>query len=237
MARNTTLVRLLDMLRVTARISLNPAHNDNDRPYQVQMLQMEQERLWEDFDWPNLRVERQIPIQAGQRYYDTPEDLPVDRLEKIEFFSDGRWYCVDAGIGPEHYSAFNSELDERSWPTRRWAIHEDEDIELWPISDRNGDATTRDGYLKFTGIRKLRPLVDETDRCDLDDQMLVNFVAANILAGKGAKDAAKKEQTAISRYARLRGNMSPRTTTRLFGIGETPRPHRIQITQYRPAGS
>ena len=81
-------------------------------------------------------------------------------------------------------------------------------------------------------------MVDEIDRADLDDQMLVNFVAANILAGKGAKDAQLKLQAATTRYARLRGNMSPRTTTRLFGVGETTRsPNRIYITHYRPAGS
>jgi len=237
MARGTTLVRLLDMLRVTAGLSLNPAHNDNDRPAQVHMLQMEQERLWADFDWPHLRIERQIPIQAGQRYYDTPEEIHVDRLETIEFFSDGAWRPLDAGIRAEHYVAFNSDLDERSWPTRRWKIHEDEDVELWPISDQNGVEATREGYLKFIGIRNLNPLVDETDRCDLDDQMLVNYVAAAILAKDGSKDAQLKLQAANTRYARLRGNMSPRQTFRLFGNDEPKRSGRIVIGSYRPAGS
>lgn len=237
MARGTTLVRLLDKLRIAAGLSLNPAHNDNDRPFQVGLLQDEQDRLWDDFDWPHLRIERQVPIQAGQRYYDTPEEIHVDRLEKIEFFSDGAWRPLDAGIGPEHYTAWNSDLDERSWPPRRWKIHEDEDIELWPISDQNGVAATREGYLKFTGIRNLNPLVDETDRCDLDDQMLVNFVAATILARDGSKDAQLKLQAATARYARLRGNMSPRQKFRLFGEPTDPALNRIRITQYRPPSS
>lgn len=238
MARGTTLVALLDMLRVTAKLSLNPAHNSDDRAYQVKLLQMEQERLWEDFDWPHLRVERQVPLQAGQRTYDTPPDIRVDRIEKIECFSDGCWRVLSPNIDAQHYAAHNSDLDERSWPPRRWKITEAEDIELWPISDTDADPTTREGYLKFTGIRDLRSLVADDDRADLDDQMLVNFVAAGLLTKSGAKDAPLKLDLATNRYARLRGRMTPRgQTLRMFGIGEQPRPTGIVITQYRPPGS
>lgn len=237
MARGATLVSLLDKLRIAARLSLNPAHNADDRAYQVQNLQSEQERLWDDFDWPHLRVEVQIPIQAGQRYYDTPEPIALDRLERIDFFADGCWRQVPAGIAGPEYSAWNSDLDERSWPVRRWAIAPSEDIELWPISDRDADPVTRDGYLKFTGIRKLRPLVDDDDRADLDDQMLVNYAAASMLAAKGSKDAGLRLEAANARYARLRGRMTPRTKFQLFGVGERIEPRRITITQYRPAGS
>jgi hypothetical protein len=232
--RKTTLVKLLDKLRVAAHLSLNPAHNAQNRSSQVAMLQAEQERLWDDFDWPHLRVERQVPVQAGQRYYDTPEDMLVDRIERIEVFRDGGWYSLDAGIDGCHYSAWNSDLDERSWPPRRWKIHEDEDIEIWPIPDTNADETTMEGMLKFIGIRNLNPLVDDSDRADLDDDMLVNFVAANMLAATGAKDAKLKLDAANSRYARLRGRMSPRTRTSMFGIGQPKPPKRLFVTTYRP---
>ena len=66
MARQTTLVRLLDKLRVAARLSLNPAHNAQNRSSQVTFLQVEQERLWSDFDWPHLRVERRrVGVEGG----------------------------------------------------------------------------------------------------------------------------------------------------------------------------
>lgn len=237
MARHTTLVKLLDKLRVAARLSLNPAHNAQNRSAQVAQLQAEQERLWADFDWPHLRVERMVQVQAGQRYYDTPEDIAVDRIERIEIFRDGGWYKMEAGIDGCEYSAHNSDLDERSWPPRRWKIHEDEDIEIWPIPDTNGDATTLDGTLKFIGIRNLNPLVDDSDRADLDDEMLVGYVAAGILAASGAKDARLKLDAANARYARLRGNMSPREKVSMFGIGEPRLPRRIFITSYRPPES
>ena len=65
MSRGTTLVKLLDDLRAECRISLNPAHNRQQRDVQVKMLQRKQEWLWNDFAWPHLRVERFIDLQAG----------------------------------------------------------------------------------------------------------------------------------------------------------------------------
>lgn len=234
MARRTTLVKLLDDLRSEARISLNPAHNAQQRPAQVKLLQRTQERLWEDFAWGHLRVERQVAAQAGQRYYETPEDMQIDRIEKIEFFTDGCWRELCPGIDPGHFAAHNSDLDERSWPMRRWRIREDEDVEIWPILDRNADVVTRDGYIKFTGIRNLRPLVADSDRADLDDRLLVLYAASELLAASGAKDASIKLEMANAHYARLRGGMTPRKTIKMFGIGEPELPRRISISQYRP---
>ncbi|WP_048647500.1 hypothetical protein [Nitratireductor soli] len=234
MARNTTLVKLLDDLRAEARVSLNPAHNTQNRAVQVKALQREQERLWEEHDWPQLRVTRQVPVQAGERYYAPPDDLTIDRIEKIEIFRDGGWFEMRPGIDAEHYTAWNSDLDERSWPPRRWKIHEDGTVEVWPISDVNGDPATREGYLKFTGIRNLRPLVADDDRADLDDLVLVLFVAGGMLAASGAKDAQLKLDKAQARLTRLTSNLKPRRQVRMFGIGEPKIPQRILISQYRP---
>lgn len=233
MARKTTLVKLLDDLRAEARLSLNPAHNLQNRPAQVILLQRVQDRLWEDFTWPHLRVERQMPIQAGQRYYAPPADMRIDRIERIELFTDGAWRLIAPGIDPEDLTAWNSDLDQRSWPPRKWQIFEDETVEIWPISDVNATAATREGYLKFTGIRDLKPLVDDGDRADLDDRLIVLYAAAEILAASGAKDAQLKLDQANALYSRLRGQLTPRKQFRMFGIGETLAPRRITISQYR----
>lgn len=236
MARRTTLVKLLDDLRSEARISLNPAHNAQARPAQVKLLQRIQERLWEDFAWGHLRVERQIACQAGQRYYETPAGMQIDRIEKIEIFSDGGWRKVQPGIDGEHYATWNSDLDQRSWPPRRWKIREDEDVEIWPIADKNADEATREGFFKFTGIRDLNPLVADDDRADLDDRLLVLYGAAELLAASGAKDASLKLDAANAHYARLRGGMTPRRGFKMFGIGcEDNTPRRPVIGSYRPA--
>jgi len=237
MARGTTLVKLLDDLRAEARLSLNPAHNADNRPVQVKLLQRIQDRLWEDFTWPHLRISRQVAVQAGQRYYDTPEEIKIDRLEKIELFVDGGWRELEPGIAPECYGAWNSDLDERSWPPRRWEIHEGEDVEIWPISDTNGDATTREGYLKFTGIRSLNPLVADSDRAELDGRLLTLYGAAEMLAASGAKDAKLKLDQANALYMQLRSSLTPRVPISMFGINKPHRSSKIFITNYRPAGS
>lgn len=232
MARGTTLLRLLDMYRSECRMSLNPAHGAQVRDTQVQMLQRSQERLWTDFAWPILRVERFLGTQNGQRYYDPPEDLDIDRITKLEVKHDDVYCAMDAGIEAQHYSAYDSEKDERQWPPQRWRISEDEQIELWPIPDTDYDPLTQEGRIKLTGIRKLRPLVDDDDRADLDDHLIVLYAAAEYLAGTGAKDAGLKQQQANARFARLRGQQSPRRKFRLFGHGQDSPIRRVPIAVY-----
>src|SRR5690554_3384722 len=109
MARRTTLVKLLDDLRAECRISLNPAHNRENRDKQVKALQRKQEFFWNDFAWPHLRVERDLDLAAGQRFYDMPDDLDITRISKIEVRMDGAYARVQWGIDACHYATFDSE--------------------------------------------------------------------------------------------------------------------------------
>ncbi len=236
MARKITLLRLLDDLRAEARLSPSPAHNQDVREMQVRLLQRVQERLWEDYAWPHLEIERQVPIQTGQRYYDPPGDILIDKIIRIDIFRDGGWRELVPGFCGEEYRAHNSDLDERAYPPRRWRIYEEEQVEVWPISDQNADATTRDGYLRYRATRKLNKLVDDNDRCDLDGRMITLYAAAELLAAKSAPDAQLKLDQANQFFKRLRNGMTPRRSFKMFGIGE-PVYHtgKIVIGQYRPA--
>lgn len=237
MARNTTLSRLLDMYRAECRMSLNVSHNNQDRDRQVLDLQNTQEWLWEDFDWPLLRVDRQLNLAAGQRYYEPPEDLHIDRIDRIEVYHDAAYQRLTPGIDDVHYTAYNSALDERQWPPQRWRLAEDEQIEIWPIPDGNANLTTLEGTLRVTGIRKLRPLVNNDDRADLDDQLIVLWTAAEYLAGSGDKRAGLVLEKAKGRYAKLRGAQMPRKRMTLFGIEDMShnRERRIPIAVYNKA--
>ena len=215
--RGTTLIRLLDLYRAECRLSLNPAHNAHARDSQVSHIQRTQEWLWADYDWPLLRVERFIDVQNGQRYYSPPDDLDIDRIQKVELRHDDVWNCLHAGIDAEHYSAYDSDKDERQWPPQRWRIAEGEQIELWPVPDSDADPVSLEGRIKLTGIKKLSRLVDDDDRADLDDRLIILYCAAEHLAATGAKDAAFKLQQAQKRLATLRGQQSPRKQFRMFG--------------------
>lgn len=232
MARGTTLLRLLDLYRAECRISGNPAHNSQVRDAQVSHLQRTQEWLWRDFAWPILRVDRFLETQNGQRYYDPPADVDIDRITAVAVKHDEVYCPLKAGIDDEHYAAYDSEKDERQWPPQRWRISEDEMIELWPIPDTDYDASTQEGRIKVTGIRKLANLVDDADRADLDDRLIVLFAAAEHLASTGAKDASFKLDQAKALYARLRGQQSPRRKFRLFGRTSEDYIRRVPIAVY-----
>jgi hypothetical protein len=235
MARNVTLGKLLDNLRTELHLSLNPAHNNQVRDKQVGFLQSTQEWLWEDFTWPHLRARRNYQLQAGQFLYDVGADFDIDRIEKIEVKYGGVWRKLHPGIDAKHYFRHDTELDQRSWPVRRWRIAESEQIEVWPIPDTNGDPTLLEGFFKVTGIRRLNPLVKDSDRCDLDGQLIYLFAAAKSepgsVQGKFALNLANK------RLAKLKANLTPRRQFKMFGIGREHGTHRPCVGQFKPPGT
>lgn len=217
MARNQTLLKLLQDYRAEIRASGNAAHNSSAREAQVHLLQRTQETLWEKHDWAHLRVVRFQNLQAGQRFYDPPEDVTLDRVETVEVRYGQEWCRLQDGIDATHYTTYDSDLDERSWPVERWAVYENDQIEFWPVPSDNADNATLEGRLKITGIRSLAPLVADSDRADLDDRLIVLYAAAETLAAQGAKDAPLKLQLAQQRESSLIGNMSKVKNFSLYG--------------------
>ena len=222
MARNLTLTQLLDKYRTEARLSLNPAHNLQVRDSQVGILQRHQERLWNEHNWPHMRVRKFVPLQAGQRYYDSPSPIPIDRIENISIKYGGEWIPLTADIGDCDMSVWDSDAGDRAWPVERWRISEENQIEVWPIPASDGEADdSREGHIRVTGIRNLQNLVADDDRCDIDGDLIVMFAAAETLAGSGAKDAQLKLKTAERMQARLIGNWKP---LRQYSILQGSRP-------------
>lgn len=232
MARGITLVKLLDNLRTELHLSLNPAHNNQMRDKQVAFLQSTQEWLWEDFTWPHLRAYRTYPLQAGQFLYDVGADFDIDRIERIETRIAGAWCPLQPGIDAGHYQAHDTELGQRASPARRWRIAENEQIEVWPIPDTNGDLTTLDDCIKVTGIRKLRPLVADHDRCDLDAQVIYLYAAAK--ASPATQEGKFALNLANKRLAKLKANLTPRRQFKMFGIGRSEIPRHSFVGQFRP---
>lgn len=235
MARGTPLIKLLDDLRAEIGASQNPAHNNQTRDKHIKLLQRTQDWLWEDHNWPHLRVKRMYPLEAGKRQYDFNGDFDLERIDLIQVYVDGGWRKLTNGITPADEIAFDSDLDERSYPPCKFEISEDNQIELHPISDTDGNTTTKEGMLRVTGIRRLKPLVADGDKADLDDSLIVLFAASELLGGKGAKDGSIKNSLAQKRYATLRGKLNKTDKIKMFGIGRAELPNRPAINSYRPA--
>lgn len=237
MARGKTLLSLLDDFRREARLSTNPANNHQVRDAQVGLLQRTQQWLYEDFYWPHLEIQRMYPADAGQRFYDFNQDFDISRIARIEFKTDGEWIPLIHGIGAAQYAEFDSDLDERSWPVRRWRLYEDEQIEVWPIPENEPDPSTLDGYLRVTGIKRLPPLVDDDDRAVLDNRLIVLYAAGEYLLDTNKDRAQLLLQLAQKHYARIRGGLMPGGPINVFGVNAARSPRRHIVPYYRPAGS
>jgi hypothetical protein len=204
MARGSTLGQVIDDLRIEAGMDPNPALSLNMVPQMKRALKREQERLYDEFDWPFLRVRRDIPLQAGERYYDIPDDMNLERIEDVAHRWGDRWASLDRGITIEQYNIYDSDADIRAEPAIKWDVHDTGDgaqLEIWPVPVTTGI------QLRVTGIRKLTPLLKDADRLDLDDQMITLYVASEMLAKTNAKDAAIKQGKAIERFRTLTGRV------------------------------
>jgi len=223
MARGTTLGQLVQDLRIEAGLDPNPALSLNVVPRLEQLIRREQERLYEQFDWPFLRITRDVTLQAGDRYYDIPNDMNLERIERVDYFWGDKWYGLERGIDVNDYNIHDSDADVRQEPAARWDVKDTgsgEQVEIWPIPVTNGR------LVRFTGIRKLKPLITQADRADLDDMMIVLFAAAEYL-GEGKPEAQIKRQKANDRMTTLKARVI-QTTTSSFNFNSSPDHNRIR---------
>lgn len=221
MARGTSLTQLLVMLRAEAGHSTSVAAGIDNQASLIQKLQRTQIMLYDEYDWPFMMSEWSIQMQAGQRYYDFPQEtgfpgLTVINLEGIvEAWIDysGRPIRLDRGIGQYQYAQYNSNAPtpDSADPVRRWDVKRPvdakEQIEVWPIPASNTNIV----YLK--GKKVLRPLIAASDVADLDDQLIVLTTAAEILARQKAADAPDVKAAAAARMKQLKGRSKGGTST------------------------
>lgn len=207
MARQTQLLQLLAQLRAeTGRdqsVAVGVSESDNLK----EALRMTQERLYEESDWQHLRVQRSVALLNGVRYYDFPTDLNPERIELAALKYDEVYQDICYGIQFADYTTYdsNASTPEESVPARKWDVRHTgttEQIEIWPIPSEDGQT------LYFTGIKTLSALVQEADRADLDDRLIVLFAAANILSVQKSANAQLKLSEATARLNSLKKNYS-----------------------------
>jgi hypothetical protein len=87
MARGQTLESILNKVRAKARLSLNAANNTQVIDSHKVLIKTEQDRLWEDYAWPHMRVHKYVALQAGQYLY----DLPADTYDSAAGTTRCRW--------------------------------------------------------------------------------------------------------------------------------------------------
>jgi hypothetical protein len=228
MARGATLESLLTSLRVELGLSTNVAHNIQARDAQIALIQRTQETLWDDFTWPHLRVYRYIALEAGTRYYDPAAclkydntgalaaagDMQIDRVSSMWVRDGSIWRPMYVGVTEDDFNAWNSDTAQQSWPPRRWQVAEGNQIEIWPIPGLSSDTDIGENLIRIHGERNLAPLVEATDRADLDDRLITLTIAAEMLAGEKGE---KKAVLAKRRMLQVRGNNVKKRRFKMFG--------------------
>lgn len=202
MARGTQLLQLVTMLRDEIGMANSVAVGPDATPGLQQKLRRVQTLLYDEHDWPFLRQDfDRITLQAGQRFYDVPSAMNLERIESVSVWFNNLPLPIEKGIGDEEYSKYDSAADSRAEPALRWDVRwtgTKDQIEIWPIP------STNDQQLAIRGVRKLRPLIKNSDVCDLDDQMLVLFAAAELLARAKSPDAQAILSLAQGRLSKLK---------------------------------
>jgi len=201
MARGTTLAQITNQLRAELGVSTNPGQNLNSLPYWQQVLRRTQERLYAEYAWEFLKIDRDESLLAGQRYYTFNADVNYDTITQAWVKYAERWVPIDYGISPALYNLDDSDEDKRNQPVLRWKHYEGNQFEVWPIPSANLNQVIR-----FACTKQLAPLIANEDRADLDDTLIVLFAAAEILERTGSADAKSKAALANQHYLSLRRN-------------------------------
>jgi len=218
------------MLRAEVGKNTDPASGKAERTALEIKLRSVQETLYDDWDWPFMRVRADKAMAAGSRYYDFPTNINPERIEKVEYLWGTQWRPVEAGVTMEHYSIYDSDSDARQDPVQRWDwidTGSGEQVEVWPIP-------LSAGTLRFTGFRNLNALIANSDTCDMDDLLIVLFAAASV--EKNTDDAAKLAGRANTRLWSLRGkNVKANSTPTVPGGGAARRvsPLAIRVSYVR----
>lgn len=218
MARGTTLTALIDMLRKELGTSSNPALSQSERDILVHQLNRAQEFYYDDYAWPHLRVRKDKTLSAGQRYYDAPADIDIERILSVHVEWNDHWYVVEREIDLSHYDILDPEDDARLDPVQRWDIVDvgsGPQIEVWPMPETDGLK------LRFEGTKKLSRMVSGDDTCILDDTLIVLTAASKLATRYQLPDAEEPIAAARRRYEILKSQQTRKgpTATPSFATG------------------
>lgn len=228
MARGDTLQQLVSDLREELRRANSPSAGPTDADTLRRTINHVYALLYASFDWPHLFTHfPRITLNAGQRYYDLPAGLDYERVSEVRVWRDGLPLLLERGIGFDDYASYDPDANERSSPALKWDVRftgTREQIEIWPLPDSTSQA------VQFSGIWAIDRLVDDTDICRLDGEVVVLYAAAELLP-KDSPDKDAKLQVAQELLRLRRVRSSSKESVRL-GVGEprSPRPSHAVIS-------
>lgn len=217
MARLTPLSTLRTMLKAQLGRSLTVGTADD--AILNQLISDKQKWLGGEYDWPFLEDRFDVAVPGNSRYIAFPTlddegDTTAMNLERpylVEVFWNNLWSKLDYGIGSEQFNYLNSDQPGQIQdPIQRWRWSQEGKFEVWPMPSSQQT-------IRFTGQRNLDTLSADSDTADLDDQLIVLAVAAELLARAKQKDAQMKQQMYNERLLRVRSAYPTKPQGLVFG--------------------
>ena len=217
MARGTQLLSLIAQLRAETGRSQDVSVGIDEVENLKVILQRTQEVLYEEYEWPHMRVQKTVALSTGQKNYDLPSGLNFDRIQDVKLRYNTVYTDIERGITFDDYSVFdsNASTPEQSFPVLKWDIRHTgstEQLEFWPIPNQ---AAT----VYMFGTKTLGDLIQDADTAELDDRLIVLFAAAEILSRQKSNDAKVKLSLAERRLMTLRRNSQSDSKTIQIGLG------------------
>ena len=212
----------LSVVRALLKAELRDAQVTNsvlDTEYNY-ALENKQKDLCNAYDWPFMEDIWEQGLVQGDRYVNMPTtnirsiaatinfERPVVTSVKFNTY----YTPVVYGIGVEQMNESDSTQDVYQDPVRRWSMDTNvgdgtspNQFEVWP---RPASAQT----FRFTGQRAPRALSSDSDVTDLDDLVIVYFVAADYLAMREMTNAPIVLKKANERLVMLRAGYPQKTS-------------------------
>lgn len=228
MARGTTVVSLLAKLK--AEIGDFSGTNTVRDLELTQLLDNKQKWLATEYEWPFLEQRWDQTVAIGAQFKTLPTTdaegdttaINMERFPKVEVYWGQHWTPVEYGIGSDEYNTLDHSLGQDSDPIQRWRVATNPNeptnpnqYEVWPVP-----VTAQ--TIRFTGQRTVTDLTANGATADLDDMLLVYFVAGERLMRSKQQDAQLKLQMAQRRLQWVRQNYPTRDVRRsLAGGGES----------------
>lgn len=230
MARGTAFSELWESLRNDLGRSPDASVGVDDLPALKRTINRVYRALYIDNDWPHLRKVFAVPLAAGQRYYDFPTGLDLERVEDCWVDWNAIRHQITRGIGIGDMNAFDSDAStpDRNDPPLKWDARwtgSTDQIEIWPIPATN----TQILYIK--GLQAAPKLVSDTDVCLLDDDLVVMFAAAALARRQKSADADEMLSAARGYLSKLKHRGRAGAEPVRMGLGAAPsgRPSHITI--------
>lgn len=177
------------------------------------------------YDWPFLKRTWDLACATGSRWKTIPtadtrsitSSINFERPVLVERLFNTKYNPIDYGIDSEQFNYRNSDLSELLDPIMRWQFATNpnetsnaDQIEIWPMP-----ATAQ--TVRFTGQRNVLALATGTDKADLDDYLLVYFVAADYLTIRDQSNAPIVARKAAEHLLKLRASYPTDQETINFG--------------------